>query len=399
MSFELYSQSQTHFVPSLYEDKKTYGKLNINLKRNIKGDQTENIDNAAASFKYQECKDEYWNPLEFSLMYGTPLWEGATDNQKLHLNHMYWVAYYSQIISAEIATILFNQTSAAGLNSMEGFRLVCDTLDLESAQERSHINAFKTIGEAVERELFNDRIFTYPMRSAFSQTMICAQTNWVKNFWRNIQLRYYTQLSAGNSFIACQYFTVRGLRTLNGKIVQHKLSQYYSNHASPEVAPIPAKVSFYHFLDESYHFNSSTIISHDVIHHIPKPTALEKMVANMTLKGCQKDHYHFSTAINGIFWYDPAVFGRIFQLLLSPIFSMERKEAKEMLWKCFAEENESMHSSYATHKEAIESYKCYVADLSYVTKVNRDMEIMSKNSLDKHLQHNRNELKTFLKSL
>ncbi|MFH7029315.1 MAG: hypothetical protein ACHBN1_28960 [Heteroscytonema crispum UTEX LB 1556] len=43
------------------------------------------------------------------------------------------MAYYSQIISAEIATIFFNQISAAGLYAPEDFRLVCDTLDLEFA--------------------------------------------------------------------------------------------------------------------------------------------------------------------------------------------------------------------------------------------------------------------------
>ena len=68
-----------------------------------------------------------------------------------------------------------------------------------------------------------------------------------------------------NTFLACQYFTVRGVRTLNGKLVQHKLSNYYQKHPHPEAAPIPAKVSYYHFMDESFHFNSSTIISHDVI--------------------------------------------------------------------------------------------------------------------------------------
>ena len=53
----------------------------------------------------------------FSLLYATPLWERPPSRQRIVLNHLYWVAYYAQIISAEIATILLNQTSAAGLSS------------------------------------------------------------------------------------------------------------------------------------------------------------------------------------------------------------------------------------------------------------------------------------------
>ncbi len=36
----------------------------------------------------------------FSLLYGTPLWEQADSGQRVKLNQLYWVAYYSQIISA-----------------------------------------------------------------------------------------------------------------------------------------------------------------------------------------------------------------------------------------------------------------------------------------------------------
>ena len=60
---------------------------------------------------------------------------------------------------------------------IDDFRLVCDTLDLESSQERAHINAFKTVGEAVEAELFGERVFTYSMRGPFAETVIFTDTN------------------------------------------------------------------------------------------------------------------------------------------------------------------------------------------------------------------------------
>ncbi|AFZ13090.1 hypothetical protein Cri9333_2218 [Crinalium epipsammum PCC 9333] len=371
---------------TLLENQKVYRKLQINYTRNQQQDHTQLLDQAATSFKYEDCKNEYWNPEEFSLLYGTPLWEQSSSSQRLILNQLYWVAYYSQIISAEIATIFFNQTSAAGLYAQEDFRLVCDMLDLESIQERAHISAFKNISTQVETALFGKRIFTYPMRSPFTETMVFADTNALKRWWKKIQLQFFGLISSDNAFLACQYFTVRGVRTLNGKLVQHKLSNYYQKHPDQDNAPIPAKISYYHFMDESFHFNSSTILSHEVVKCLKPPTAFENLVANLGIKGCQKDHYNFSVAINGIFWYDPALYSAIYQVLRSPIFSMTDSEAKDMMRKCFTEESEGLHRSYATQMEAIESYKVYLEKVDYAWKSNKEMSLMSANSIPKYLE-------------
>ncbi len=381
---------------TLLEHEKVCRKLQINYQRNHDQDQTAAIDAAAAAFRYDHCKDEYWNPEEFSLLYGTPLWEQASASQRIVLNHLYWVAYYSQIVSAEIATILFNQTSAAGLYAQEDFRLVCDMLDLESAQERAHINAFRTIGGQVEAALFGKRIFTYLMRGPFTETMIFADTNALKRWWKQIQLKCFGLLSSDNTFLACQYFTVRGVRTLNGKLVQHKLSAYYQKHPDPKNAPIPSQISYYHFLDESFHFNSSTILAHDVVNCLKPPTLFEKTVANLGLKGCQRDHYHFSAAINGIFWYDPALYQAIYEVLRSPIFAMSDREAQEMMVTCFTQESEGLHRSYQTHQEAMASYKVYVDKLNYVWKSNREMSLMGANSLPKYLATQKQAMQKFL---
>jgi len=378
---------------TLSESEKTNRKLEINYKRNKQQDRTEAIDSAAAGFRYEDCREEYWNPEEFSLLYGTPLWEQASPSQRQILNHLYWVAYYSQIISAEIATIFFNQTSAAGLYAQEDFRLVCDMLDLESSQERSHISAFKKISSQVEAALFGKRVFTYAMRGPFAQTMIYADTNAMKTWWKKLQLQAFGLLSAGNSFLACQYFTVRGVRTLNGKLVQHKLSSYYQKHPDRQKAPIPSQISFDHFMDESFHFNSSTIISHDVMKCLKPPTEFEKWAANMGLRGCQRDHYHFSAAINGIFWYDPALYGAVYQVLRSPVFEMSDREAKAMLTACFSQESEGLHRSYQTHREALESYKAYLEGIDYAWQSNREMSIMAGSSIPQYLANQRKALR------
>lgn len=384
---------------SLKDDTKTIKRIELALKKSKQLDQTANMDLAANEFKYTDCNLSYWNPERFSLMHGTWIWNQASEYQKTILNQMYWVAYYSQIISAEIATIFFNQTCAASLYGVEDFRIVCDTLDLESAQERAHINAFKNVSEEMEMALFGERIFSYPMRTPFVKTMMYSDLNKFQEWLRTQQLRVYSVLSSNSAFIGCQYFTIRGVRTLNGKIVQHQLSKFYSGMKDPEQAPIPAKISYYHFVDESFHFNTSTVISHDVINSLKEPTKFESHVANMSLWGCQKDHYNFSTAINGIFWYDPALYKPVYKMLRSPVFSMSHDEAMHAIEKTFCEESEGAVASAKTHLEAVDSYKAYLADFKYVEKKNKEMHLMAKNNLAKHIQTNKNAFNRFRKSL
>jgi hypothetical protein len=380
---------------SLLDDPRTCQTIALNHRRNKAQDHTNEIDAVAARFDYAACRDEWWNPESYSLLHGTPLWDGASTSQRLLLNHLYWVAYYAQIISAEIATILLNQTSAAGLASLEDYRSVCDTLDLETAQERGHIQAFKTIGEAVEAELFGERLFTYPMRSMYTETMLYAETDRIRSFWKALQLRAFSLLSSGNAFIGCQYFTVRGLRTLNGKMVQHALAEPSMRAEDPAATPIPSQISRLHFIDESFHFTSSCIISRDVLRSLRPPTPFERWVANRALWGCQRDHFHFSVAIKGIFWHDPALFSTIYRLLRSPAFGMADRDAREMLRRCFTEESAGLHEAHRIHREAVESYRTYVAPLEYVSQGNREMRYMAGSTLDGYLGGTRAALARF----
>ena len=371
-------------------------KVQINYRRNQQQDHTERLAQAAQAFQYEDCRDRYWQPEKFSLLYGTFLWDEATAAQKLALNHLYWVAYYSQIISAEIATIFFNQTSAAGLYAHEDFRSICNMLDLESAQERSHIHAFQTIARQTEAQLFDQPLFTYPMRGPFTETMLFANTSKLKQRWKQIQLQAFGLISSNNTFLACQYFTVRGLRTLNGKLIQHQLSQFCASDI--DTAPIPSQISHYHFMDESYHFSSSTLISHDVINHLPAPTAFEQQVANLGIRGCQKDHASFSAVINGIFWHDPGLYETIYRLLRSPIFALSDRDTQEMMRRCFTQESEGLHQSYQTHREALIAYQAYVEPLGYVSKNNQTMSVMAQASIEKYLTLQKRALPRFFKT-
>ena len=368
-------------------------KLHLNYCRNQQQDHTTLLGVAAGDFCYDQCHDRNWQAENFSLLYGTPLWEQASETQRRVLNHLYWVAYYSQIISAEIATIFFNQTSAAGLYAHEGFRTLCDMLDLESSQERAHIDAFQTVARQVEAQLFDQPLFTYPMRGPFTETMMFADTHRLKRWWKQLQLQAFGLLSAGNTFLACQYFTVRGLRTLNGKLIQHQLSRFCQGQV--DSAAIPSQISHYHFMDESFHFNSSTLISHDVIRCLPPPTPFERQVANLGIRGCQRDHASFSVVINGIFWHDPALYETVYRLLRSPLFRLDEPGTQAMMRACFTQESDGLHQSYQTHREAMTAYQAYLEPLSYVWPSNRQMSIMATTSVNTYLATQRRALTRF----
>ena len=392
---------------TLSDDAITCKKIEINYRRNKKQDHTALLDDAGNQFSYAQCKDDYWNPESFSLLYGTPIWEEASASQRILLNQLYWVAYYSQIISAEIATIFFNQTSAAGLFGMEHFRQVCDMLDLESNQERAHIGAFRKVIDEVEHTLFGGRLFGYPMRSPYAETMIFKDSGPFKRFWKGIQLRAFGLLSSGNAFIACQYFLIRGLRTLSGKLIQHQLSQHYKSLAAKNASsqavdasiPIPSRISYYHYCDESYHFNSSTILSHDVIHSLPPPTLFERTVVNLGVLGCQKDHAPISAIVKGIFWNDACAFKTVYDILRSPHFGLEHQDTINKLERSFCHENDGLHQAVETHSIAQNSYRQYLADLDFISKKNKDMAVMRKSNIAQTLRRNQQAMSTFKRRL
>ncbi len=269
-------------------------------------------------------------------------------------------------------------------------------MDFESAQERAHINAFKEIAEKTELELFNERVFTFPMKYFASETMIYQNTNWFKEQWKKILINSYTLLSTGNAFLASQYLTIRGLRTLKGKIIQHQLSKYFINHPNQDLAPIPSKISYHHFLDESYHFNSSTIIGLELSQELRAPTKFEKIIVNKAIEGCQKDHRYFNNVVNGIFWYTPAIYHTVLKVLQGPVFSLSQKDSIILMKKSFCEENDGLSLAHKSHQITIDNYIEYVKDVDFINSKNKQMSILKKSSnLDFILKENKKEFNKF----
>jgi hypothetical protein len=382
---------------SIMDDEKTYKKLELNHARNKEQDMTRLLDEASAQFRYQDCKEEFWNPESFSLLYKTPLWDQASHAQRIKLNQLYWVAYYSQRVSTEIATIYFNQVCASALYGLEDFRLVCDALDLETSQGRAHIAAFKKVSEDFEAEVFGERLFTFPMRTPFRDVMLYSNRTVFMKIWKRWQNKAYSLLSSNHAFIASQHFTVRGLRALNAKLVEQQLAQHYMKYSPQEQAPIPMKVSYFHFMNESFHFNSSTIIGLDVVNSLKEPTLFERRIANKTIQEFQREQFHFSTVLRGISWFDPAMFKTVYRLLRSPIFAMTHSDSMYMMRQCFTKETEGAQLSFEMHQAALKSYREYIDDLRYVSKGNREMIILSGQTFSKHMKTNRKVFERFEK--
>jgi hypothetical protein len=66
-----------------------------------------------------------------------------------------------------------------------------------------------------------------------------------------------------------------------------------------------------------------------------------------------------------------------------------------MMWSCFAEETEALRESFRVHDHAVESYRNYLEPLAYVSRENRTMAHMSRNSIDRYLATNRAALRQF----
>jgi hypothetical protein len=148
-------------------------------------------------------------------------------------------------------------------------------------------------------------------------------------------------------------------------------------------------------MDESFHFNTSRVVGLEVPRSLDAPTRFERWVVNRGVAGCQRDHFHFSVVVNGIFWYDPATFPVIYKLLRSAVFGMDDHAARAMMEACFAHESEGLAAAAKTHQIAADSYRVFVEPVAWLDERNREMGAMRANSVVRYLARNRRDLARF----
>ncbi|MCC5600716.1 hypothetical protein [Nostoc favosum] len=337
----LEAQEPTHF----HRIEKTY-------KNNQDSDYTEKIKELGQEFNYAKNSNYYWSKPDLSLLYGTPLYDAASDSQKLALNHLYWVGNYNHTAVSEASTSIYNMVTSGVFRAVGGYETLCDELDFETEQESYHIRTFQKIGYKSKmaivgktilgnslygkterdnnswlnllipqpvREYFTSTQGSSPFSiqrdntlSAIAKTMLSDKKQYYSQYLRNLEekgepipapadglagriaprhwLRFFTVHWGMSPFMACQYYSLRYTANAILKNQEYPYVRYYRElEQKGEYIPTPTAVSYYHLLDEAFHTTISQTIARDMYKDFPKPTAYEKFISGSIVYQIQRN--------------------------------------------------------------------------------------------------------------
>jgi hypothetical protein len=334
-------QEPTHF----HRIEKTY-------QNNQDSDYTEKLKELGNEFNYAKNSNYYWSKPDLSLLYGTPLYDAASDTQKLALNHLYWVGNYNHTAVSEASTSIYNMVTAGVFRAVGGYETLCDELEFETDQESYHIRAFQKIGYKTKmgivgktilgnslysktekdnnnwlgllipqpvREYFTSTQGSSPFSiqrdntlSAIAKTMLSDNKEYYSQYLRNLEekgepipapadglagriaprywLRFFTVHWGMSPFMACQYYSLRYTANAILKNQEYPYVRYYRElEQKGEYIPTPTAVSYYHLLDEAFHTTISQTIAKDMYKDFPKPTAYEKFISGLIVYQIQRN--------------------------------------------------------------------------------------------------------------
>ena len=431
---------------------KTRGKQSFKLiektyDNNKNSDYTECMEELYKQFKYEDQKDYFWVNPQLSILYGTPLYEAASQEQKLALNHLYWVSQYKQGADSEIETIAYNDLTA-DVFSAYGYDTIAGELEMESAQERIHIRAFRTISYQTTKALLGDKAFKNSAKGKLSKTkrdytafskfkyraerfltnaMLKGQETFYGSnqylkqleerngyipaptqgfFGRSLkpELQFFNFNWAESPFLASQYYTLRYMANMNFKEPENRHCKYLKSlEKQGKFTPIPTQLSRYHFLDEAFHTTTSLFMARDFpkdLRH--QPTAYEKFVTNVSVYLAQRNIYSgLSGTIHGYeAGDDESTMLFVYKLLQSPLFGMSHQETLGWMEQCFCQEHEGFHVNAEGHKTLLHDIVKVFGDLSYLWPVNREMRLMAEGGeIERAIKNNIKTFKRFSKKV
>lgn len=438
------------FTPFEMHEKKHLKVNEINYRNNTNSDYTEKIRDLDKNFNYSSHSNDYWSEPNLSLLYGTPIYEAASPAQKLALNHLYWAGQYIQTAATEANAVVYNQLTAGVFSTIDGYKKLCQELDLETDQERVHIHAFHTIsyktklallGKAAlgnplyKKKLDNSRFsFRLPSLQNLSirdstlrfitSTMLKNKAEYyslyLKDFdkegksipvpggsvfepSRSQSLQKFFTLNWGSSpFLACQYYVQRFMANMLLKNYEYSYTKYFRDLSDQEKPiPTPTAISFYHFMDEAFHTTTSQLIARDMYKDFPKPTTYEKFVANLGLCLSQRDVVSgLSAGVPAIFRDDTTFLLVYYRILRSPVFDMSVQDTLYWMQKCLCEEHEGFHMNVKHHQRLLTSLRNFFDELDFLCPVNRDMSIMALGgTISKSIQRNTKAFNLFSQSV
>lgn len=402
---------QIKFVqPSNLNDGVKYGQKNLklmdlNYRRNLDSDYTERMEELYKAFDYENDSEHYWSNPELSILYGSPLYEQASPEQKRALNHLYWVQFYYATAATETNTILFNQITSSAFFPFSEYEVLCHTLDVETSQERYHVDAFHTIGYATEKALLDEPIFYHALPSKGNNVSKnhAIHKGIAGRAAQPLMMNLLKINLSDSPFLASQYYAARGVGNLHLKNKEYSYSQYFKDlERKGEFIPTPTAVSRYHLLDESFHTTTSQLISHEIYKDFPKPSAYEKFIANLMIYMLQRNVLKSlsgvipgATAGDGDF-----IMSWVYKLLRSRLFDMSQTEALKWMQKCFCQEHEGFHVSAKYRQHLQSDIQKFLDGLDYLWPSNREMRRMAAGGvINKAISNNVRDFETFVQSL
>ncbi|MBW4615277.1 MAG: hypothetical protein KME21_18770 [Desmonostoc vinosum HA7617-LM4] len=334
------------------QEPKHFQRIEKTYQNNQDSDYTEKLKDLGNEFNYAKNSNYYWSHPDLSLLYGTPLYNAASDTQKLALNHLYWVGNYNHTAVSEASTSIYNMVTAGVFRAVGGYETLCDELEFETDQESYHIRTFQKIGYKTKMAIVGKTILgnslygksekdnnswlslliPQPVReyftsnqgtsrfsvhrdntlSAIAKTMLSDKKQYYSQYLRNLEqkgeplpapadglagriasrywLRFFTVHWGMSPFMACQYYSLRYTANAILKNQEYPYVRYYRElEQKGEYIPAPTAVSYYHLLDEAFHTTISQTIARDMYKDFPKPTAYEKFISGLIVYQIQRN--------------------------------------------------------------------------------------------------------------
>ena len=420
---------------------KTFKVIDNIFQKNTNSDYTEKIRELDKNFDYESNRNYYWSDPEQSILYGTPLYQNASESQKKALNHLYWAMQYSKVPADEAATMRFNQITASVFSAVGGLEKLCQELALETDQERYHIHAFQRISRLTKKALLGKKLRqSYPRtvkgvneklkgenifsnNSKFSKLFdqssysilrfinqitleskgqkpskylqeleknsefVQAPTDGILSRlpFRRLTMQLLTLNFGTSTFLASHFYCVRLIANMMLKNWEYNYVQYFRKlEKQAKFIPVPTSVSYLHLLDESFHTTISKTIAQELYKLFPKPTAYEQFMANTTIYLIMVNLKGLSGAVPYRFIDDdPSFLLFFYQLLQTPIFDMSAKEALHWLEKCFCQEHEGFHLTFTNHQRLLSNLCQSFDSIDYLWTINREMQIATSVSINK----------------
>jgi hypothetical protein len=421
-------------------------------KANQNSDYTEKMIALKKDFDYAQNSEHYWGPIKLSTLYGTPLYEQASESQKLGLNHLYWAGQYSHLASAELNTILYNQVTAGVFKKLKGYKILGQELYIETEQEKEHIRTFqyigyntnvsllgkKAVGNSLSKHAANSvkfkrfltqssldnlidsyqdsalrlvtKLFLKDNRQYYSHYLQAQESNSIPISNGGVigllgspgWLKFLTLNWGGSPFLAAQYYSLRMIANMSAKAYEYKYHKHFRKlEKQNQYIPTPTAVSHFHFLDESFHTTISQTIARDIYKDFSKPTEYEKIIANLVIYNTQRSLLGgLSGGLPVVFRSDNSFLTFFYRLLKSPLFEMSTDEALIWMEKCLCQEHEGFEANVQHHESLLSDLRRFFSSLDYLWPVNRELKIMaSGNSIKKAIANNTKSYNQFVKQL